>query len=750
MSAPCLRPFLVALFALPILHADEVITLAPMEVTASRLSHGPFTQPTPVTTYTGDFLRDNHITDYTDLAPLVPGLFVSTQAINDPSLSIRGITSDSLDPRKEERVSVYQDGVPISRAIGSSVALFDLNSIEVFKGPQPTLFLRGVQSGAISITDNPARDETSARLTVGAGDYQARSAQGVVNVPVSKADHLFARVAVFYAEHDGYVNNLADGSTLQGQNTLALRTSLLWQPTDLTTVDLVFNHQHDTPPGAAFKSMVIPAAGNTDPYTAANLNRGSALGIDRTLDSLTATLHHALSPDWMLTTTSAARRIDAQDQFDADGSQFYLIEVGDDQLTRQLTQEIRLNYDAQESLTAHLGTGAYWQDGYETVTFNTDERRLFPFLSHAYSYTLPDAFLPTHLPGFLGGGALAPRYAQAYSNDSDTRSLDLFGGADYKTTDHLTLGASLRLTSEAITSGYQSYNSGNGAIGFLTGGGTNDIFRPTAGRLETSETTASWVGDLHALYTLTPDLNTYASVSRGRRPPALSFDQTTLAPVNLDQETVWNYEAGLKGTALHRRLSYTASVFQYYYDNFQTRRITGPGTSTAFDGGRARGQGLETTLNATVTDHLTLFGTYGYTDARFAALSAEGQPQLYAGNTFRLESRHTLALGSTLAVPVADHGDLSLSPILQYKSAAYFEDNNAQFGGRLRQGGFSLLNLNVAYRPRHGHWEARLTVQNLLAKDYLIDAGNTGANYNIPTTVRGTPRTVGAEFTAWF
>src|SRR5687768_17825815 len=107
---------------------------------------------------------------------------------------MRGITTDSGDPRSETRISIFQDGVSISRSRASVVELFDLERIEVLKGPQGTLFGRGAEIGAISIVQNKARDGSSGQLSAGFGNFSDYRASGHVNTPVVPAQ-LFARFA---------------------------------------------------------------------------------------------------------------------------------------------------------------------------------------------------------------------------------------------------------------------------------------------------------------------------------------------------------------------------------------------------------------------------------------------------------------------------------------------------------------------------------------------------------------------------
>ncbi|MBC8011597.1 MAG: TonB-dependent receptor plug domain-containing protein [Burkholderiales bacterium] len=762
--------------------SEPAVELTPLEVTATALDVTSPGLPVAITTYDGAFVTQNRIDTAAAMAPITPGFFASEQSINNPSYSLRGITTDSVDPRSEERVAVYQDGVPISRTSGASVALFDLDRVDVYKGPEPTRFLRGAQSGALSLVSKSAQNERSGALTVGVGDYSATFAEAFINTPLV-VDKLFARVAFTATERDGYVDNLTPGAeALQSTATAALRASLRWQPSARTTLDVVFNHQNDTPSGAAFKSMDIPTrAGDTDPFSAADLNRGDELGVDRSIQSLAATLRTELSPAWTLTSTTSGRQFDVNEEFDADGSRAYLLELGTDHQSEQLGQEIRFNYDAGERFSGGIGAGAFWEKGRQKVTVRSDERVAWAFLSDTFRQGLidvgvpagtaaflvpeldafgPESGLPTTLPATfaffpplapLAGAPLSSYQEEHYFTDAEYGSLDLFGDADYKLNERLTVGVAARVTAESIESGYESIDSGTSVLGFLqTGGSGNLAYRPTPGRLSATEDNVGWAGRVHARYTLAPTHELFAAVSRGRRPPTVSFDQTTLETVRLDEEIVWNYETGVRGALAAGRFGYSASVYQYYYDHFQTNVVTGPGVISSTDGGRARGKGFETTLQGAVNRHLALFGSYGFTDAQFSSLDEDGASQAYAGNTFRLSARHAFSLGGTVTMPAFDRGAFYLSPVFQYKSEAFFEDDNARSDGRLRQGGYGLVNLTLAYRPRAGFWEAAIYSDNLLDRDYLIDAGNLGAAFGIPTTVRGAPRTVGAKFTARF
>ena len=718
--------------------AEESVKLEKMEITARQVNAARERLPVGTTAYSGDFMAANGIADYRELARVVPGLFVTEQSVDNVSLNLRGLTSDTGDPRQQPRVSVFQDGVILGNAHGNGVAIFDVADVAIFKGPQPAQFGRGVEGGAIAFGSRRAVNANSGELALGFGDYRAASAEVTVN-RVIVAGKFFARVAVQALRRDGYVTNLADGSDLQGEGRVAVRTSLRWEPVAGTTADLIFNYQRDHTPSIGLKSAIgVPGLPpiDTNPYTATNLNRGSVLGVGRTILGLTSIVKQKLGDAWTLTATSAWREVESANEFDVDGSPYYLLEPRENFSGRQVSQELRLNYDRGGSFTAAVGAGIFYSRDTQTALLRTDENTLWTFITH----TPPPVVFNR-------------RYGEENFGEGRLISGDVVGRADYKLSDRLTLGGGGRLTQEGVDSRYQSFPApvrGNLVGLAATSGGTNDFFKNTDGQIGNSGKFGSWSGQTDARYALNPQLSAYVTVSRGRRTPLLDFKEITLARQKHAEETVWNYEAGFRGASAGGHLRYDASVFQYEFEHFQTQRVVAPGVTAAFDGGRARGRGFEATLHAEPMRALTAFATYGFTDARFLANGGDGAPQLYAGNTFRLTSRHVVSLGGTATRTLAGGGAVYLTPLFTYRSEYYFEDNNAQNGGILRQGGFGLMNLRLGYRAPGGRWEVIAYATNLLGKNYLLDAGNAGGAYGIPTNIAAAPRLLSVKTSVRF
>lgn len=772
------------LSALRAAESDPVVQLAPVTVTAQKRAQSADEVPVPLAAFSGDFLDRTGISDLTDLAPLVPGLFVQEQSPNTPGFNIRGITSDSGDPRYESRVSLFQDGIAIGRSRAALVELFDLERVEVLKGPQGTLFGRSAEVGAISLVQNKARDERAGRLALGFGNEDERLARGFINVPLVPGQ-LFGRVAFSGREHAGTIDNLANGSDLNGRHTAAVRTALRWQPSADTTADLIVNWQRDTTPGVSFKSGIIPtSAGDTDPFTAAELNRGAALGIDRSVWGATLLFEHRWSDNWSVTSTTGWREYDSYDRLDADGSRLYLLEIDEDAHGRQFSQEFRLNY-AADRVAGFIGANFFREQATQRGIIATDERAMWPFLSGDVRTNLtaagvPAAFVNALVPAMppftpvnslpaslallnqptlpasvrslalLAGRPLKPLHQEEYINDGSAQAAEVFADTTVQVTSRFDVTAGVRVSRERYTAGYNAPAAPvPSTLGFIFGAAPNFAFVPTPERREADGDNTSWVARLIGRYAWTPRLSVYASVARGRRPPGAVLGATEVT--RLREEVVWNSEVGAKGRSADGRLAWNASVFRYLYSNFQTV-VADPRTPGRFipaDAGNATGQGGEFSVEVRPIRALTAFASYGYTDATYDETGDDGRRQQFAGNMFRLTSRHTVSLGGTYTVALA-RGELAITPLFTYRSAHFFEDDNSAFNSTLRQGGYGRFDLRLRWSTRDERWAVAVAANNLFDRRYLIDAGNTGGAYGIPTFIAGSPRRFSLQFERGF
>jgi iron complex outermembrane receptor protein len=780
--------------ALPVLAQDAAPAaedeLDRIVVTAQKREQQIEDVPIAINAYSGEFLEAQGIVDYGDLGNLVPGLEVQTQSVSNPSISIRGITADLDDPTQEPRISLYQDGVSISRARGASVEMFDLQRIEVLRGPQGTLFGRAAETGAIHIIQNKAREGRSGSFELGLGSDDQRRFTGHFNTDLG--ENVQGRIAAFYETRDGYMDNL-DGGTLQGKDTRAIRGALHFDIGEASGIDVILNYQKDTPPGTGFRSQVIPnLQGSLDPYTA-NSQRGNDLGTDRDVYGATVLGDFVLNDDWSLSTITGWRRYDGLDKFDADGSQADLIEFDERAEGRQFSQEFRFNYDAGGRFTGFFGTSFFDETAERDLDYQADERQLYallspqingntalllgPALANYYFPVVPllnpnatpnTSVTTTWLPvpgvvpptpanpaGFLQI-PLNPDHRETFGNDVDIRAIELFADGTWQFDDQWSLTLGLRGSHEKVEYGYFSAPGNGSSLGFLLSARgtpacaappcTNLLFPATAGRLSAGDSFTSWVGRAVLGYKLSETINTYASISRGRRPNMINVSDTGTDDV--PAEIVWSYELGMKGSAADGRFVYDLSLYYYDYTNFQAsvQNDTPPPFFVTTNAGKAHALGFEASLFARFSDNVNGWFNYGYIDGGFNAFDDDGTYQQLAGNRFRMTPKQSVSLGLDWTIPLSNGDSLYLRPSWNWRGHVYFEDEN-QPG--IEQDSYGLLNLRMGWRFNQ-NWDLGLWGNNLTNEEYLIDAGNTGLLFGIPTVIPGADRSYGVSLRAKF
>ena len=500
--------------------AEEAFQLEGLVVTAQKREQLNKNVPISITSYGSDFINNNNTFEYDAFSEYVPGLQVQIQSVNNPGIVVRGITSDNGDSRIEPRVSVFQDGVSISKSRGSVVELFDVERIEVLKGPQGTLFGRSAQIGAMHIIQNKAKNETSGSVKFGYGNFNQVLANAHFNVPVIE-DKLFFRVAGIYNARDGFIENRSGGD-LNGKETLALRGSFRYLISDKTVLDVIGNWQQDTPPGTSFKSgSFAPVDGDTIPNTFADLERGNELGLDRTVYGVTGILKHQISDVLDLTSITAYRDFDSDEAFDADGTAAPVLFFREIAEGRQFSQELRFNYDNNSRLRGFFGANFFYEDGSQAVPFEVDERSFAVLLLNPAGLVVNG--VPTLLPsipndptfGPLAGAPLNEFNSETFTNFGENSTADFFADASYDLTNELTFTVGLRATYENINAGFEVEDAElPGLLGNFLGTFPNNLFATTNGeRRSADETFTSLIGRFATNYALNENITLFGKHS---------------------------------------------------------------------------------------------------------------------------------------------------------------------------------------------------------------------------------------------
>ncbi|CAN5687271.1 TonB-dependent receptor [soil metagenome] len=479
-------------------------------VTAQLRRQNAIDVPIALTAYSGRFLDDLGITDFEKLSRFVPGFVVQNQSPNNPGFVIRGITSDSGSAFNEPRVSVFQDGVSISKSRGSYVELFDLERVEVAKGPQSTLYGRGALIGAVNIVQ--AKADPSAQygyFRASYGNFNAYQVDITANAPIT--DTLAIRIAGRTKKRDGYVDNLlaqGDDHDFNSVDTQAIRGSLRWAPGKLT-FDLIGNYQEDHANGTPFKSI---AYNPTNPVTGAVIgdrgrNSGAALapqagfensaplGLNRTVWGGTGIANYEIDEHWSLNAMGSYRRFDALEVFDADGISLPALTAAEDARGNQTMGTLRLSYTS-DRLTAFVGGTYFHEDGSQRTPASFDERVALARVANALnggglipgrpasdpaplSVLANPAFTQALILGIARAQGIAldndpdpvkaaansaakalaiannlkANHLESSTNYARTNAVDLFADATFHVTDKFEIGAGIRYTHDDKSSG---------------------------------------------------------------------------------------------------------------------------------------------------------------------------------------------------------------------------------------------------------------------------------------------------------
>ena len=773
MTFPAFRSALLASIALvpaPLMAqevpaADQPASSTTIIVTSQKIEQRAQDVPITISAVTGDRIEELGVSDLDELSNYVPGLNIQEQSANNPGIVIRGITSDSGSSQQGPRVTLYYNGVDISRSRGSYQAIYDLERVEVIKGPQATLFGTASAVGAISLVSARPRAGFSGEITGGYGNFDQTLLGGYLN---AGNDVIAGRLAFEWRTRDGYVENLAASQEeeLYAQDQLGLRGSLRFTPTSDLTIDFIGTYDQQRNGGTPFISGTFPAfagapGGRDNAFEDANLGgspfSGAALGDDqlglnREVYDVNLTAEWEFADSWTFTTVNGYRKFDSAEVFDADGTAAPFLEFAEIAEGEQFSHEGRFSYSGVD-LRGSFGWNVFTEDGLQNVPFSTEEGTFLQCLTSLFGAPLipgipcvaPDGSVPASAVTGLatGGAATAIPYRSMFENQGQNDTYSVFADATWLATDALELTAGLRYLRENRQSGYRtdvpdSVLSGAPLIpGQVDTGGETFI-----GEADFD----AWLPRFNVLYRISPEVNVFATVSKGRRSPVVQ-QSTTLQLVA--RETVWNYEGGIKLAS--GGVSGSLGVYYQVYDNFQVsvEELDEDGNPTGGfitqSAGAASNLGVEAEIAVEATDWLSFFGNVGYIDGGIDEDNSFA-PE-FSGARFRLQPEWQAAAGFTVDYPLGGGARLFATPSITHRSRIYFEVPNSEVTS---QGPVTLVNARAGVSFADDRYEIAGFIRNAFDEDYLLDAGNTGGAFGIPTFIPAEPRFFGVQLTARF
>ena len=671
-----------------------------------------------------------------------------------PRIYIRGIGTGDVSASTVLPVGVYTDGVYLNSPTSYGGAVFDLERIEVLRGPQGTLYGKNTTAGAISfISRKPEFKPASGDATVGFGSDGQRTFQGAWGGVVA-GNWLAARVAYNSDKRDGFNTNTWTGKKEGGVDNTGYRVQFLARPTESFDA-LLKLHTRTLNDVGSNGSLVL---GTYYPGTPAQYTRPDGRITEGRIantqvvkaEGASLTLNQKLG-DHLLTSITA-HDLTRSNALGGGGTAPYETEVRSktDNEWRQTTQEFRVTSPKDERLRWIAGAHFFK----EHLTSNAVAAR--------YQAALVN--LPAGAPAAQSTANPAFRRT-AYVHDNTSSAA--FGSLTYDVTDDFSITGGLRWTTEKkeLDIRLLQYNIAN----FDTGNfwDVTSLINPgtpatNSGTRLLSSTYKNWTWDITPEYQISSTLRSYLRLARGFRSGAFNVG----IGANLDTATsvkpeyVDSVETGLKSEWLGGRLIVNANVFHYNYTDIQTNLLTpvsGGGVVSALaNGPKAKVDGVELELDARPVQDLRVRYSLALLNGRYTNfVNRNPVTQIVVGdstgNRLVRSPKVTSALGLDYTIRLAGGGQLIAGGDVNYRGKEFFTvDRQSDVDKPLANEAFSLLNLRLAYvTPSRG---LRVTgyVNNATDKLYQVHGRPNGTGVGNYVVTYGNPRTYGVSATANF
>ncbi|MDG2521190.1 TonB-dependent receptor [Caulobacter segnis] len=680
---------------------DEIV------VTARRRDERLQDVPAAVTAFSSTALRNMQATNVGDLQGSAPNLTIHEGDASNAVVYVRGVGQIDSLAFADPGVGVYVDDVYLGRAQGAFLDVYDVDRIEMLRGPQGTLYGRNTIGGAVKFVSKPLTNDFAGALEATVGDYERVELKGSVGGALVQ-DKLLAKAAFVYSARDGYSLNALDGRTDGDKNLLAGRLAFEYRASEDFSLRLNIDGSRDRPdrsrtPARATAVFGAPPTLNNPFDVNASFN---------TLADL-STAGVSLVADWKLSDAVGLKSItayrkmsyDSNLDLDATTQAIFGVYVREDQ--DQISQELQLNYTG-DRFTAVGG--------------------LFWFKEHDDTFS-----------GLLGPAISLVTGSQ---NDQHNESWAAYGQGTYSLTDHLSVTAGLRYTHEkkdffrtqkffapTVTTLPVPYDQG-----------------PFATFIDTSDEWSSFTPRFGLDYKISDDVLAYASVSRGFKSGGFDGRANDAAGARpYDPETLWAYEAGLKSTLLDRRLTANFAVFWNDYKDLQLSSFTadssGAFTALFTNAGAATIRGAELELVARPIRPLTLNFVLGYLDGRYDEYIGPGGRDISDQRELVNAPKWDGKIGANYRFDLADGGSLTVGADAAFRSKTYRTVSSSEI---LAQKGYVLVDAFARWQDARDKWFVQAGVKNLTDKRYIEQGFDLSDSLGYQLAYFGAPRTVSA------
>ncbi|WP_323815396.1 TonB-dependent receptor [Cellvibrio sp. NN19] len=708
-------------------------------VTAQRRKENIQQVPSAVSVISGSKLVSSGVgRTAAEVTQLVPNTSAGqSNGHSRPRWWIRGVGTGTQGLDSPSPVGIYLDDVYISNVSATAFPLFDLERVEVLRGPQGTLWGKNTTGGAINLISQKPKFESDGYIKLDQSSYDTTLIQGAAGGAIQD-DTLAGRISIHQETSDGAFNNSFTGEKDFSYTDSAARVQLLARPHE--DIEVLFNVHYrnynteganatviGTGANGAFWTNGATYIPNTDRETvSSNVEQFN----DTKQDGAVINLNWALGDGYELTSITAYEGYENESISDSDNTPLEISRGYSNAKTSQRSQEIRLASPKFEEYNWVLGAH-YFADRID---------------SDSATATLPTAQKPTGRVDAYGD--------TFYRHDSE--SYALFGNLTYNFTDRFSLTSGLRWSNEEKSIDLYYYQASPSPVIFSDQNRwwePSSISSPLALRARQDETNdwSDWTYDLTPAYELTDTSRLYARVARGFRGGGYnsaprSQDSTSV----LDPEYLTSYELGYKSEWLDGQLLFNANLFTYDYEDIQINAVvpspTGP-LSQLRNAAEGKAQGAEVEFQALITSNLQVRAGFGWLDTEFDNFSdANGD---YKGNRFVRSPEFSGVLSIDYRYPLESGASLSFTTDWNYQSKYYFYTNN-QTDPNLSQDDYATGSVRTSWISPDEKITFTLYVENVNDELYKLHALPPAAGATGNTVNWSKPRSYGASLVTRF
>jgi len=703
---------------------DSGSVIGEIVVTAQKRSESVQSVPLAITALSGDSLAERNIADVSSLANAVPNMTFGSFA-GTARISIRGLGYDNIGRGQEGRVAYHLDGVYISRPYDVMGTTYDIERIEVLRGPQGTLYGRNATGGSINVITKGPTDDWEGYLRVGYGNYNALTSEGAVGGPI--AEGVRFRVAYKVENRDGWGENVVTGTEIDDARRRGIRGSLSFDIGTSGTLDLSGDYYREKDHNYGTHYL-----GN------ANL---SATPTGLLLGGFVPSDFRDIANDFDPVNDREAYGFSARAEFDLGGATLKSISA-----YRHSNFSLKTDGDATNLALSEVNYFTKSAEQYSQELQISGETGPLQYIIGAYYFDekiVGGSFIPLNL-ALLGG---PDQFIQGFAQlgNLHTKAAAIFGQLDYDITDQLTFTVGGRYSWEKhIISDSAQFNL---SVPYPP---RVDLLAPVRNGVSTKDN--SFTPKIQISYKPRRDLMFYASASQGFKSGGFDIGNTNPP---FKPEKIWAYEAGMKGTFADGRVRINAAGFYYDYTNIQVSKVIF-NVIQIVNAASSAVYGFETEFTVIPVDGLQLDATPAWLHTEYKNFDTSnpnnpgetptgfdglGNPIFdRSGNQLIQAPEISLNVGAQYTWDMAN-GRVKLRGEMKYQDRIYFTPFNEKQLSREPNAKF-----NAFLNYEGDNWQAQLYVLNLTDKTTIANAVASSSLFGYPLLgTQEPPRTYGIK-----